>query len=194
MQTGVMAPSALHRALHSCPVHTCAHHPATPATLLLTLHIPPHNPIPPAYSHPGSCGLPPSPSHTSEYQHPFKLTHTLAQTISFSWKEGPLVWLSAGCPAPPTPHPAPLGNTQGSSCSTIRNPLTLTAQLYPYGLHKAGQPAHLSASFPGPQFLLSFRLEEKEREGAVADDSRDVAPHGSAFTGAQCSPHTSPVT
>ena len=50
------------------------------------------------------------------------------------------------------------------------------------GLHKAGRLARPSVSFPGPQFLLlSFRLDEKGREGAAEEHGRDGASRGLEF-------------
>lgn len=93
---------------HSCPIHTSAHQPATPATLLVTLHIPPHNPT--CSFTPGSCRLPPSPSQALWITTPIE-THPHSRPNCFL----PFAQLSALHPALPA--------RPGSSCSTIPSPL-----------------------------------------------------------------------
>lgn len=122
---------------HSCPIHTSAHQPATPATLLVTLHIPPHNPT--CSFTPGSCRLPPSPSQALWITTPIE-THPHSRPncfLPFAQLPG-FTLLSQPAQAPPAAPSRALSPTK--------------AQLL--CLHWLPPPG---CCLPGPQFLLSFR-------------------------------------
>lgn len=186
-----MAPSPLHGALHSCPVHTCAHHPATPATLLVTLHIPPHNPtclftpwlLP-------SLPAPPTPLNNNTLS-----THTLAGTVSFT---------GSPCLAPHRlPRLAPLASScapweqLGSSWSPVQNPLTRRQPSSSVGTDFTRQ-----GSWPTGLLLslgLSFffcHLGWKRRAGrGLLKMTAEVEPHAVGLRGTlACTAQPSPAS
>lgn len=137
----------------------------------MTLHIPPHNP---------TCLFTPWLLHAPSEPLPYPLDNNTFSSAPTQLLDSFLhvtpvpafCWLPSS-PAPPRVllqhHPDPLAPTK--------------AQLLGgNGLHKAGRLARPSVSFPGPQFLLlSFRLDEKGREGAADEHSRGGASRGLEF-------------
>lgn len=114
--TAVKAPPAPPRSPHSCPIHTSAHYPATPATLLVTLHIPPHNPT--CSFTPRSCRLPPGPSQALWITTPIQ-THPHS-CLDYFLRFGPALLASPCSPSPPRlllqRHPEPSLQQKPNSC------------------------------------------------------------------------------
>ena len=132
-----------------------------------------------------------SPSHTLWITAPFQAHPHHCWTISFNLRY----------PPPPNTHPsAPpcllsARLHQGSSCGTTP---TLNSNKSPtpgVGTHSSrlGGSAHLLLSL-GLSFSLSFRLEEKGREGSAEEDSRAGGPCGLKFSCTVGCSHTSPAT
>lgn len=159
------------------------HTPSALATLLVTLHIPPHNPT--CLFTLGSCMLPEPLPHSLDNN---TLSSTPTQLLDY--------FLHFALPAPPAPCLLSARLHPGSSCGTTptldsKESLTPGWEWTPQGW-KAGCP---SASFPGPQFpLVSFRLEEKGRGGAAEEVGRAGVPRGLKFSCTVQPHHTSPAT
>lgn len=131
----------------------------------------------------------PSPSHTLWITTPFQAHPHHCWTISFILRYPPHTPLRA-------PHACFLpGSTQGPLVAQPRPSTPTKAQLLgwehtPQGWEAA---AHLLLSL-GLSFSLSFRLEEKGREGSAEEDSRAGGPRGLKFSCTVGPHHTSPAT
>lgn len=158
--------------------HTSAHQPLTPATLLVTLHIPPT--IPPACSHPGSCRHLSCSSHTFWVTTPFQ---TLPHTCPDSFPTAPCLALSR--------LPSPLAS-QSRTLSLQQKPDTCDSTDFQ---RQGSSPTCLFLSL-GLGFFWKRRagrgLQKRPRWAGVEMEPHMVVQRD--ISGDSATPHVSPGT